>query len=81
VSTTSPDPTAPMHVVGANGYLRSQVVDELLARGKNARAGPPLHRRNQVGSSGCAEYVSDTARQTEDFGQPPTADRRYQTPG
>jgi uncharacterized protein YbjT (DUF2867 family) len=38
MSTTSPDPAAPMLVVGATGYLRSQVVDELLARGKNVRA-------------------------------------------
>jgi nucleoside-diphosphate-sugar epimerase len=74
MSTTSPDPAAPMLVVGATGYLGSQVVDELLAWQERARAGPPLHRRNQVGSSGCAEYVSDTARQTEVFGQPPTAE-------
>ena len=38
MSTTSPDPAAPMLVVGATGYLGSQVVDELLARGKNVRA-------------------------------------------
>ena len=38
MSTTSPDPAAPMFVVGATGYLGSQVVDELLARGKNVRA-------------------------------------------
>ena len=38
MSTTSPDPAAPMLVVGATGYLGFQVVDELLARGKNVRA-------------------------------------------
>jgi uncharacterized protein YbjT (DUF2867 family) len=38
MSTTSPDPAAPILVVGATGYLGSQVVDELLARGKNVRA-------------------------------------------
>ena len=38
MSTTSPDPAAPMLVVGATGYLGSQVVEELLARGKNVRA-------------------------------------------
>jgi uncharacterized protein YbjT (DUF2867 family) len=38
MSTTSPDPAAPMLVVGATGYLGSQVVDELSARGKNVRA-------------------------------------------
>jgi nucleoside-diphosphate-sugar epimerase len=64
-----------MLVVGATGYLGSQVVDELFAhRQERARAGPPLHRRNQVGSSGCVENVSDTARQTEVFGRPPIAE-------
>ena len=38
MSTTSPDPAAPMLVVGATGYLGSQVVDELLASGENVRA-------------------------------------------
>ena len=62
-----------MLVVGATGYLGSQVVDELLARGKNVRAlVRPSTDATKVGSSGCAQYVSDTARQTEVFGQPPT---------
>lgn len=38
MSTKSPDPAAPVLVVGATGYLGFQVVDELLARGKNVRA-------------------------------------------
>ncbi|MFD6160488.1 SDR family oxidoreductase [Nocardia sp. NPDC060256] len=38
MSTTAPDPAAPVLVVGATGQLGSQVVDELLARGKTVRA-------------------------------------------
>ena len=74
MSTTSPDPAAPMLVVGATGYLGSQVVDELLARGKNVRALVRPSTDATKLEAGGAEYVSDTARQTEVFGQPPTAE-------
>ncbi|MGW4531819.1 SDR family oxidoreductase [Nocardia sp. NPDC004340] len=38
MSSASPDPAAPVLVVGATGHLGSRVVGELLARGKQIRA-------------------------------------------
>lgn len=38
MTSANPNPTAPVLVVGATGHLGTQVVDELIARGKTVRA-------------------------------------------
>ena len=64
----------PVLVVGGTGMLGSQVVAELLSRGKHVRA---LVRKDMAAMAGwfqSGRYIPDTTRQREVFGAVPTAE-------
>ena len=77
MSTTSPDPAAPMLVVGATGYLGSQIVDELLSRGKNVRV---LVRPSTDATKLEAEGVPNTSRTPRGKPKSSGSRRRAKTP-